>query len=84
MVHRLRVLLLPLLFTAPLFAQHYQGRDHMIFHRPPAQAKRSFAITPGVGSVGHPAEASRHRELAAASRADKPMRNSAQSSAKTK
>jgi hypothetical protein len=84
MVHRLRVLLLPLLFTAPLLAQHYQGRDHMIFHRPPPQAKHSLAITPGGGSVEHPSETSRHHELAVASRADKPVRNSAQSSAKTK
>lgn len=79
-----RILSLALLLVSPLFAQHYQGRDHMIFHRSPALAKRSLSMAPGVGAGMHTAEATRRRELTVASRADKPVRNSAQSSAKTK
>jgi hypothetical protein len=60
----LRSLLLSALLLAggALYAQHYQGRDHTVFH-PPARTttKRSSPAGTTGASAAHPTESASHR-----------------------
>jgi hypothetical protein len=54
-----------LLWGAALFAQHYQGRDHTVFHRPaPPPAKHASTATAASAPASRPSDATRRREPA--------------------
>ena len=43
-----------LISSASLFAQHYQGRDHTVFHRPPPPAPVAHHSSLAAGSSASP------------------------------
>jgi len=52
-----------LLSGGALFAQHYQGRDHTVFHRPaPPPARHASNATTATTASTHTADATRRHE----------------------